>query len=109
MVTKKNRPYYSKAEIERLIDADQIIIRPRAKADAMRYFRYDEARIVATIKRLTLADFYKTIDKPLNVDFTLDVYRVHLKDVDMTAYIKYGLDDRGRLVVRVVSFKDREN
>jgi hypothetical protein len=37
------------------------------------------------------------------------VYQVFLEDVSMTAYIKLGIDDRKRVVVRVVSFKNKEN
>jgi methyl coenzyme M reductase subunit D len=97
------------AEIRRLIEDGRIVVRSRAKADAMLHFGYGLERIIATIRQLTIDDFHKTIDRPLNVDFTLDVYRTHLKDVGMTAYIKYGIDDCGRLIVRVLSFKDKEN
>jgi hypothetical protein len=104
----EGRPYYRHADILRYIEDGRIAIRGRAKRDAMLHFGYDEPRIIATIKNLRQADFHKTILKPLNVDFEMDVYRVELRDVGKMAYIKYGLDDRGRIQVRVMSFKEHE-
>jgi hypothetical protein len=103
------RPFYSSVEIVRRIDNDEIVVRGRARQDAMKHFGYGDDAIISTIRNLTLADFHKTIVEPNHLPYPLDVYQVFLEDVSMTAYIKLGIDDRKRVVVRVVSFKNKEN
>lgn len=98
-----NEPYYSLKQIQSLISSGESLITKTARLDA-EYIGYNTEKIYETIKKLSVENFYKSMESNRNPLLVQDVY--HFEDIekDLKLYIKLQIKENAV----VISFKESD-
>jgi len=105
MVKTRNKPFYSRREIARLVDSCRILLEERARIAAERDFGWKIEDIAEALKNLPPGCCYKSETRYDNPEIWVDFYRVYGlmgEDVFTHFYV-----ENGYLVVD--SFKELKN
>lgn len=106
---QRNRPFYSKRQITKLIAEDKYFIDPRALKTADRDFGWDNDDILKAIKKLqpVTPPFNKSDRKDGNPDIWVDIY-IAVGLMEENIYIKFWIDE-GILVIYSFHAPDKGN
>lgn len=97
-----NEPFYGLHEVQALLDRGAVDIKRPVRERAKDDFKYSELDVHEAIRRLTSADWIRTVELAYDKGHVGDIYTPTLPDLAVKAYVKLYIDDDNRL--RVLSF-----